>query len=122
MILPCIWVLILVQAWQYTLASMDSAGVRQLVELLQAQEACLFRQEDFQTAMASHLGPTDPSDSASHSHYSSGTDSIDRRRQDVGATSQIFRRVGQCKTFLTDCSIQLRPHDFSTNRSKIACL
>ena len=35
---------------------MDSAVARQLEEILRAQEARLTRQEEFQSAMAAHLG------------------------------------------------------------------
>ena len=128
---------------------MDSAGVRQLVELLQAQETHLSCQKEFQTAMASNLGnlsaqlqglqehlapptPAAPLNQVTRPNPATPpptaiavpvpTASIVETGSKLAPPAKFSGELGQCKTFLIDCSIhfELTPNAFSTNRSKMA--
>ena len=123
---------------------MDSAKKEQLSEILRAQEARLTRQEQFQTAMASHLGqltlqlqgmmdqlarPT----AAAPSQAAAGTAATAAATPSpvtpivgpcgkLAPPTQFTGEQGLCKTFIIDCSIhfELTPHAFPTDQSKIA--
>ncbi|KAK0139622.1 Retrotransposon-derived protein PEG10 [Merluccius polli] len=110
---------------------MDSAEVGRLAEALGAQKDRLSRQEEFQSAMATHMGqltshlqeliaqlprPTAPAPvpAPPTAHVGAGSK--------LAPPAQYNGEPGMSKTFLIDCSIhfELTPHAFPTDRSKIA--
>lgn len=110
---------------------MDSAEAEQLSGVLQAQEARISRQEEFQTAMAAQMGqltsqlqvllaqlprPTVPAPVPTPPTLHVGV------RSNLAKPAQYPGEPGLCKTFIIDSSIhfELTPHAFPTDRSKIA--
>lgn len=119
------------------------------MELLQAKEARLTRQEEFQTAMASHLGHLSTQLKELHGHLAPPvpaappipaapptpatppptaatvpvqTTPVVEAGSKLAPPAKFSGEMGQCRTFLIDCSIhfEVTPHAFPTDRSKIA--
>lgn len=113
---------------------MDSAETRQLVELLQAQETHLTHQEEFQTAMVSHLAHLSAQLQGLQEHLAPAAPPSPAATVPVQTTpivgvgsklappAKFSGEMGQCKTFFIDCSIhsELTPHAFPSDRSKFA--
>ena len=117
---------------------MDAVEAERLSEVLRTQEACLSRQEEFQTAMAANMGQissqlqdllgqvcrpnpaprTPPPPAFPEAPVHSGGASCK-----LAPPTQYTGEPGLCRTFLIDCSIhfiQFMPQAFSTERAKVA--
>ena len=108
---------------------MDSAEAERLSEVLRTQEACLNRQEEFQTAMAANMGQLSSQHKSSGSTLPPRTPTSPETNTHSGGAScklappaQYSGEPRQCKTFLIDCLIhfELMPHAFPTERAKVA--
>lgn len=116
---------------------MDSVERERLLEILQAQEAHLICQEEFQTAMASHMGqltsqiqgmvgqltrPTSSAPPLAAVAAPTPTAPVVRSGFKLAPPAPFTGEQGLCKAFIIDCSIhfELTPHALPTDRAKTA--
>ena len=116
---------------------MDSAEAERVSEVLRTQEVRLVCQEEFQTAMAAHMGqlsaqlqdllgqvtwPGPAAPPPTTNAPPAPPTSISGASYKLGPPAQYTGEPGLCRVFLIDCSIhfELTPHAFPTDRSKIA--
>jgi len=116
---------------------MDSAESEQMAAARDAQDVSLSRQGEFQTSLASRIRLLSSQIQGLHDHLIQKTTTPEPPAAAAASTPTVAivgagRRLALpekfsgeqelCKTFLIDCSIhfELNPHDFFTERSKIA--